>query len=87
MPVRSVNGFTLAAIADVGAVFSEMKLIVVPANCFHSSVETGSAPVWSRRTPRAARRRGRALPTGPRACSRARHDPPPRAVRAAESST
>ena len=44
MPVRSVNGFTLAAIADVGAVFSEMKLIVVPANCFHSSVETGSAP-------------------------------------------
>ena len=36
-----MNGLRLAAIAEVGAVFSEMKLIVVPANCFHSSVETG----------------------------------------------
>ena len=35
IPVSSVNGSRLAAIADVGAVFSEMKLSVVPANCFH----------------------------------------------------
>src|SRR4051794_15882829 len=43
MPVRSVNGLRLAAIADVGAVFSEMKFSVVPANRFHSSVDAGVA--------------------------------------------
>ena len=37
IPVSSLNGARLAAIADVGAVFSEMKFSVVPANCFHSS--------------------------------------------------
>ena len=41
MPVRSLKGSRLAAMADVGAVFSEMKFSVVPENCFHSSVEAG----------------------------------------------
>ena len=36
IPVSSLNGARLAAIADVGAVFSEMKFSVVPENCFHS---------------------------------------------------
>src|ERR1700757_5213937 len=35
MPVRSVNGLVLAAIAELGGVFSEMKFSVVPLNCFH----------------------------------------------------
>jgi hypothetical protein len=38
-----LKGARLAAIADVGAVFSEMKFSVVPANCFHSSPATGLA--------------------------------------------
>src|SRR5215212_3795399 len=37
IPVKSLKGIRLAAIAEVGAVFSEMKLMVVPANCFHLS--------------------------------------------------
>ena len=37
IPVSSLNGARFAAIAEVGAVFSEMKFSVVPANCFHSS--------------------------------------------------
>ena len=43
IPVSCLNGSRFAAIAEVGAVFSEMKLSVVPANCFHSSPATGSA--------------------------------------------
>ena len=43
IPVRSVNGLRFAAIAEVGAVFSEMKFSVVPPNCFHSSPATGLA--------------------------------------------
>ena len=43
IPVSSLNGARLAAIAEVGAVFSEMKFSVVPANCFHSSPGTGLA--------------------------------------------
>src|SRR5215204_5841481 len=37
MPVRSVNGCKFEAMAAVGAVFSEMKLSVVPEYCFHMS--------------------------------------------------
>ena len=37
IPVSFVKGSRFAAIAEVGAVFSEMKFSVVPANCFHSS--------------------------------------------------
>src|SRR5919199_1133362 len=36
MPVRSLKGLRLAAIAEVGGVFSEMKLSDIPLNCFHS---------------------------------------------------
>ena len=43
IPVSSVNGLRFAAIAEVGAVFSEMKFSVVPPNCFHSSPATGLA--------------------------------------------
>ena len=43
IPVISVNGLRFAAIAEVGAVFSEMKFSVVPPNCFHSSPATGLA--------------------------------------------
>ena len=43
IPVSSVNGSRFAAIAEVGAVFSEMKFSVVPPNCFHSSPATGLA--------------------------------------------
>ena len=43
MPVSFVNGSRFAAIAEVGAVFSEMKFSVVPPNCFHSSPATGLA--------------------------------------------
>ena len=43
IPVSFVNGSRFAAIADVGAVFSEMKFSVVPPNCFHSSPGTGLA--------------------------------------------
>src|SRR3990170_4901292 len=35
MPVSSLKGCRFAAMADVGAVFSEMKLSVIPENCFH----------------------------------------------------
>src|SRR5918993_4478104 len=35
MPVRSLKGLRLAAMAEVGAVFSEMKLSVMPLYCFH----------------------------------------------------
>src|ERR687894_517736 len=35
MPVRSLKGCKLAAIAEVGAVFSEIKESVKPENCFH----------------------------------------------------
>ena len=35
MPVRSVNGLRLAAMALEGEEFSEMKFSVVPLNCFH----------------------------------------------------
>src|SRR3954451_22384554 len=45
IPVSFLNGARLAAIADVGAVFSEMKFSVVPANCFQSSPATGLAVV------------------------------------------
>src|SRR4028118_2131618 len=37
IPVRSLNGLRLAAIADVGAVFSEIKLSVIPLYCFQPS--------------------------------------------------
>src|SRR3954465_13733973 len=43
IPVSRLNGARLAAIAEVGAVFSEMKFSVVPANCFQSSPGTGLA--------------------------------------------
>ena len=43
IPVSFLNGARFAAIAEVGAVFSEMKFSVVPANCFHSSPGTGLA--------------------------------------------
>src|SRR5215212_6720199 len=36
MPVRFLKGVRLAAIAEVGAVFSEIKLMVIPLNRFHS---------------------------------------------------
>src|SRR5215207_8166760 len=36
IPVSFLKGVRLAAIAEVGAVFSEMKLMVIPENCFHS---------------------------------------------------
>src|SRR5918993_2153447 len=35
MPVSSLKGLRFAAMAVVGEVFSETKLSVVPANCFH----------------------------------------------------
>src|SRR5450759_2413035 len=38
MPVRLVNADESAAMAALGEVFSEMKLIVVPENCFQSAV-------------------------------------------------
>src|SRR5215212_10652182 len=37
IPVNSLKLFRFAAIAVVGAVFSETKLRVVPENCFHIS--------------------------------------------------
>src|SRR5215210_2409589 len=37
IPVRFLKGVRLAAIARVGAVFSEMKLMVVPLYAFHPS--------------------------------------------------
>src|SRR5215211_6656241 len=37
IPVRSLKGVRLAAMAEVGGVFSEMKLRVIPLNCFHLS--------------------------------------------------
>src|SRR4051795_3454497 len=43
IPVSFLKGARFAAIAEVGAVFSEMKLSVVPANCFQSSPATGLA--------------------------------------------
>jgi hypothetical protein len=36
IPVSFLKGVRLAAIAEVGAVFSEMKLMVIPEYCFHS---------------------------------------------------
>ncbi len=63
IPVRSLNGLRLAAIAEVGAVFSETKLIVVPANCFHSSPGTGCAVLVS--PPHAASDPGRANAAAP----------------------
>jgi hypothetical protein len=41
IPVRLSNGSRFAAIAAEGEVFSEMKLIDVPLNCFQ-----GSPPPW-----------------------------------------
>src|SRR5215210_206904 len=35
IPVRSLKGLRLAAMAEVGAVFSEIKLSVMPLYCFH----------------------------------------------------
>jgi hypothetical protein len=46
-----VNGFRFAAIAEVGAVFSEMKFSVVPPNCFHSSPATGFAELLDPQPP------------------------------------
>src|SRR5829696_4161038 len=43
MPVSSSKGFRLAAMASVGAVFSEMKLSVVPSNWRHSLGESEAA--------------------------------------------
>src|SRR5919107_5948609 len=37
IPVNSLKLFKFAAIAVVGAVFSETKFSVVPENCFHMS--------------------------------------------------
>src|SRR5918993_4882657 len=37
IPVSSLKPFRFAAMAVVGAVFSETKLSVVPENCFHMS--------------------------------------------------
>src|SRR3954447_412238 len=43
IPVSFLKGARFAAIAEVGAVFSEMKFSVVPANCFQGSPATGFA--------------------------------------------
>lgn len=43
IPVSFLKGSRFAAIAEVGAVFPEMKFSVVPPNCFHSSPATGLA--------------------------------------------
>ena len=53
-----MNGSRFAAIAEVGAVFSEMKFSVVPANCFHSSPATGLAVLLEPQPP--SHRRGAA---------------------------
>ena len=66
IPVRSVNGLRFAAIAEVGAVFSEMKFSVVPANCFHSSPATGLAVLLEPRSRRATTRRRRRPPSAAR---------------------
>jgi hypothetical protein len=52
-----LNGARFAAIAEVGAVFSEMKFSVMPPNCFHSSPATGFALLLGPRNLRATARR------------------------------
>ena len=63
IPVSSVNGLRFAAIAEVGAVFSEMKFSVVPPNCFHSSPATGLAVLLEPQPP--SQQRGAAGPRHP----------------------
>ena len=64
IPVSSLNGARLAAIADVGAVFSEMKFSVVPENCFHSPAE-GSTSIEPPEPPHPASHPGTASAAAP----------------------
>jgi hypothetical protein len=71
IPVSWVNGCRLAAIAAVGAVFSEMKLIVVPAKRRHLSSpgsRGGTAAVPS--SPQPASNEGAARAPAPSAPAR-----------------
>src|SRR3954447_13891647 len=45
IPVSSWNGVRFAAMAADGEVFSEMKLMVVPLNCFQGSPPLDALPV------------------------------------------
>src|SRR4028118_1042297 len=52
IPVRSLKGLRLAAMAEVGAVFSEIKLSVIPLYCFHISPE--EEELWLASSPQPA---------------------------------
>src|SRR3712207_2015053 len=79
MPVRSVNAFRFAAMAAVGGVFSEMKLRVVPLNCFHTS-PPAAPPDSSPPQPATPRSAAPASPV-PEILRKSLRDKPPRAKR------